>query len=504
MAAPLATAAPAGAADRAAAQPPVATPDGATAPGEAGVATGSAGTVLEVPARVGARAVLGSSPRTLTDPAGRAVARVGAAGRLVQFQMADLAARTAPVLRRLDDASWFGLLRRAADLVLAGLADGSSAAVVAALSASTGLPVARARNGLQTVAGDLARMAELLAAQSPDGTVAAVRTGAVAGRDWRWLPAGRTVYVRVPANFPTIVIEWLQALAARRPVLLGTSPADPFTSHLFADALYRAGLPDGALSLAHGDTAALCRLADQVLWPGTEPPADVPAGALKTYHVGRSKAVLTEAEPAAGSWPRLARMATHGCGRLCTNLSGLAVTGDARAAAERLAAELALPVLPLAADRAVVPAFPDRAQGEALARLIEQEVAAGAVDVTAAVTGTPLRVELDGLLFLRPTVLLLDAESPLWGRELPFPFVTVARVPRSRLRAACAGSLIVALPGGEPDLVEQFAEEPTVDKVFAGEEFDRGYHPADPHEGYLADFLFRKKAVRPAAPGTAT
>jgi thienamycin biosynthesis protein ThnO len=196
-------------------------------------------------------------------------------------------------------------------------------------------------------------------------------------------------------------------------------------------------------------------------------------------------------------------MATHGCGRLCTNLSGLAVSGDATAAAERLAEALAIPVLPLDADRALVPAFPDRARADELSRLIEQEVAAGAVDVTAAVTGVPLRVDLDGLAYLRPTVLLVDAESPLWGMELPFPFVTVAKIPRSRLRAACAGSLIVAVPGDEPDLVDQLAEEPTVDKVFGGDDFDRGYDPVDPHEGYLADFLFRKKAVLTHA-GTTT
>ena len=451
--------------------------------------------VVEIPARVGARAVLGSAPRTLTDAAGRAVATVGATGRLVHFQMADLAGRTAPLLRRMPDDEWYGVLRTAAAMVRAELDSGASEGVLRALSASCGLPLYRLRHGVRTVAGDLARMDEILAAQSPDGTLAPFRTGVVAGRPWRWQPAGRSVFVRVPANFPTIVAEWLQALAARRPVLLGTSPADPFSSHLFADALYRAGLPDGAISIAHGDAAALCRMADQVLWPGLEAPADVPVGTLKTYHFGRSKAVLTDAEPDPEVWPRLARMAAHGCGRLCTNLSGLAVSGDAHAAARKLAEALAVPVLPLDADRALVPAFPDRARAEELGRLIDQEIAAGAVDVSAEVTGLPPRVDLDGLAYLRPTVLLVDAESPLWGRELPFPFVTVAKFPRSRLRAACAGSLIVAVPGDEPDLVEQLAEEPTVNKVFGGDDFDHGYDPIDPHEGYLADFLFHKKAV---------
>jgi thienamycin biosynthesis protein ThnO len=298
------------------------------------------------------------------------------------------------------------------------------------------------------------------------------------------------------------VIEWLQALAARRPVLLGTAPIDPFTSYLFADALYRAGLPDGGLSLCHGDADALVRLADQVLWPGPEPPGGLDRAAVKIYHTGRSKAVLTTAGDDS-VLTRLARMATHGCGRLCTNLSGLAVTGNAAAAAEQLAAILDVPVLALDNPRATVPGFPDRRHRDDVAARIEREIAAGAVDVSAAVTDVPLRVDLGGVAFLRPTVLLVDVESPLWGAELPFPFVTVARIPRSRLRAACTRSLVVALPDAPADLIEQFAEEPTVDKVFAGEEFDHQYDPIDPHQGYLADFLFRKKPVLHAAPPVA-
>jgi thienamycin biosynthesis protein ThnO len=176
------------------------------------------------------------------------------------------------------------------------------------------------------------------------------------------------------------------------------------------------------------------------------------------------------------------------------------VLGDAEEAAWRLAEEFATrPVLPLDDPRAAVPAFPDRAVRDALAVRIERETAAGAVDVTEAVTGVPLRIDLDGTAFLRPTVLLVDPASPLFGTELPFPFTAVAHVPRSKATAACAGALIVSIVGETDGLVRALAEEPGVDKVFGGEEFDRGYHPCDPHEGYLADFLFKKKAVLPGA-----
>lgn len=452
--------------------------------------------VLDVPAHDGARPVMSHRPDVLHDGEGKPLARLGSAGRLAQFRMAEEAGRVARRLRGVDDTAWFGLLRRAADGLTARLDSGDLDLWLRALSSVSGLPHRRAARGLRTAALDLARMEEILAAQSPDGTVAAYRTG---GHDprWSWRPAGRSVLVRQPGNFPTINVEWLQALAARRPVLLSTGAADPFTPVLLTEELYAAGLPEHGVSVVHGDAPALRRLADQVLWPGEDVPADLPPGKVKTYHFGRSRAVIGDRSPG-NAWQRLAREAFAGCGRLCTNVSSLVVLGDPKEAAEALANEFALrPVLPLDDPRASVPAFPDRAVRDALALRIEREVAAGAVDVTAATTGVPLRVDLDGHAFLRPTVLLVDPGSPLFGTELPFPFTAVAHVPRSKAVAACAGSLIVSVVGEADGLVHALAEEPGVDKVFAGDRFDRGYHPCDPHEGHLADFLFKKKAVLP-------
>jgi len=454
--------------------------------------------VLDVPAYDGARAVMSHRPDVVRDGEGRPLARLGSTGRLTQFRMAEEAGRAARRLRGIDDADWFGLLRRAADHVTTKLDNGDLDVWLRALSAVSGLPRRRAARGLRTAAQDLARMEEILAAQAPDGTVSAYRTGG-SGLGWSWRPAGRSVLVRQPGNFPTINIEWLQALATRRPVLLSTAAADPFTPVVLTEELYAAGLPEHGVSVVHGDAPALRRLADQVLWPGEDVPADLPAGKVKTYHFGRSRAVIGDRLPD-DAWPRLAREAFAGCGRLCVNMSSLVVLGDPREAAEALAHEFAArPVLPLDDPRAAVPAFPDRAARDSLALRIEREVAAGAVDVTAAATGVPLRVELDGQAFLRPTVLLVDPGSPLFGTELPFPFTAVAHVPRSKAVAACAGSLIVSVVGEADGLVRALAEEPGVDKVFAGDQFDRGYHPCDPHEGHLADFLFKKKAVIPGA-----
>jgi thienamycin biosynthesis protein ThnO len=127
--------------------------------------------------------------------------------------------------------------------------------------------------------------------------------------------------------------------------------------------------------------------------------------------------------------------------------------------------------------------------------MIEGALARGARDLSQEAGGGDLLPESDGLAFLRPTVLVLEAGDPLFGAELPFPFVTVTAASREEIPSLCRGSLIVALVGCGGELTEALAFEPTVDKVFADEDFDHGYRPDEPHEGFLADFLFHKKSV---------
>jgi len=88
-------------------------------------------------------------------------------------------------------------------------------------------------------------------------------------------------------------------------------------------------------------------------------------------------------------------------------------------------------------------------------------------------------------------------EHPLFGLELPFPFVVFAPA-RSRqeiLRAACH-SLAVVVAGEDDALAEALLLEPTIDKVFGSGALSTEFDAREPHEGFLLDFLFQKKAIR--------
>ncbi len=427
--------------------------------------------------------------------------RVAVASELVQQQMLERAREASPILWQFADGEWWRIFESAADEMERWVNEDTLASAFATASACGGLPPRRIERGVLGVIGHLRRLPEILAAQAPGGRLTAFRDG-VSGANWSWRPAGRMCAVRVPGNSPTMAVEWLQVLGARRPVVVLTSDGDPVVSCLIAAALYDAGLPADALSVCHGSAPTVWRGADQLVWPGEDVPTGVATDRVKTYHFGRSKAILLPGGAGPESWQRLTRLAFEGSGRLCTNLSSLAVIGDrhdAAAAARELARGFAdIPPLDLDDRAARVPAWPDTDSAETVAAAIKREIAAQAVDVTEQVGGGPLLVKRAGQTFLRPTVLLTQAESSLFGTELPFPFVAVAPVARGEVLDAVRNSLIVSVldaNGSDTELLEDLAAEPTISKVFAGEHFDRGYEPTDPQEGYLSDFLFQKKRL---------
>jgi hypothetical protein len=87
-------------------------------------------------------------------------------------------------------------------------------------------------------------------------------------------------------------------------------------------------------------------------------------------------------------------------------------------------------------------------------------------------------------------------EHPLFGMELPFPFVVFTSAARRDLVRAARESLAVVVAGDDDALAQDLLLEPTVDKVFASGALSTDFDPREPHEGLLLDFLYQKKAVR--------
>jgi hypothetical protein len=136
------------------------------------------------------------------------------------------------------------------------------------------------------------------------------------------------------------------------------------------------------------------------------------------------------------------------------------------------------------------------------AKKINEEIEAlinlgGVEDVTQKMSGKPRLISNGREAILLPTVLRVKQyPHRAFGLELPFPFISVIEADSEEQMITLArNSLIVSLISQNQGLRERLCQEVSILKIFGGEHVERGYHYLDPQEGYIADFLYQKKAV---------
>jgi thienamycin biosynthesis protein ThnO len=413
------------------------------------------------------------------------------APRLVQSDMLRRADDVFPLIQKIPSKEWHSIFINAG-IELEEMIVTSSPLfmdVCNGIMLLTGLPLTRVIQGFKAIASYLKDVENILAAQLP-----------ASGNKTHhaYFHEATHLAVKLPGNYPSVNINWLLALALRRPVVLNTSLRDPLSAQFLAQLLYKHGLPDHTLSIAPGAANYLFKNARQVLWAGA--PGDqafYPGASIKKYHQGQSK-LLLEKDPGniTDFWKRLRKLITWASGRVCTNVSTVLVYENEHGIAKRLATELShCTIEPLDHPAAIVPAFQHREEALEIAERIGQAIREGAIDYSQKVTGDPLIQYLGGAVVLRPTVLLADVSNSIYGQEFPFPFVTVSKIDNQHLYGALKNSLITSVIGGNKDTLEFLSREKTIDKVFYNEAFDRGFNPLDTHEGFITDFLLGKKTI---------
>jgi hypothetical protein len=169
------------------------------------------------------------------------------------------------------------------------------------------------------------------------------------------------------------------------------------------------------------------------------------------------------------------------------------VEGDAgevaRSVSQRLAA---IPSLPPEDEHAVLPVLP-----MAEARKLERYLLAKAAGTTSLLGGDGIVDELhDGSAVLRPAVQLLDRPDDERARiELAFPCAWVAPWTRAAGLEPLKETLVLTAITRDAELVDALVAEPTIRNVYVGDHPTYWLEPGIPHDGYLADFLMRTKAV---------
>jgi thienamycin biosynthesis protein ThnO len=383
----------------------------------------------------------------------------------------------------------------------------SRAQYCALVAASTGLPLSAMAEEVEEIADMFGHLEDITAPQLPGPLESALDAHqyVAAGQTVGYYPAGKNVLIVLPGNIPTICVYWLMPLAQKIPVVLLPPFNDPFTHFVLFQAI-EAVDPILAACIQFAPAApavvsSMLQRVDLLVLPESAR-KEVPGSSsihsrTHVIHFGRTKLLI------AGSWDAQAvgvafRRMMWKWGRTCTGLTAVIVEQGPREFCERLATTIACEGA-LATTRC-----PDQAplfateHARRIDQTIESFVQAGEVeDVTNQITCSPRLQVHDGVAMLRPTVLLVKKRgSKAFGLELPFPFVSVIQAAdRAEMIERAKHTLILSVIGGDDELVRRLCLERSILKIFGGSQLERGYKYSDPHEGYMADFLYQKKAV---------
>jgi hypothetical protein len=418
----------------------------------------------------------------------------------------EVARRTSTSLRSLSIGAVLDIFRRAADIFATGQPDGldpEAFALKASLSSGLPLSIVR-RQTLGLFPSALRTIGRFLEVQTP-GTLdvfdshvydaGGIRVGLT--------PRGRNVGFVMPGNHPATHFMWLCALAMKVPVVLRPSDDDVFTPYRLTTSLLEAGMPEDAIAFVPGahdlvDTIVqACSLS--VLFGGEMLAARYASNrSVRIHGPGRSKIVVLANAEFDQTVGLISRLVMDDAGRGCINGSAVIVEGNAGQLAHAVAAALeGVPIQSPLVEGARLGAV---RMAEAYNALIDSRLGGGAIEHTPGRSGRVAIV--DGVPIMRPTVIEVPSfRHPLYGVELPFPFVVFAPA-GSRddlLRAAC-NSLAIVMAGDDESLARDLLIEPTIDKLFSGGALSTEFDPREPHEGFLLDFLFQKKAIR-SGPG---
>jgi len=446
---------------------------------------------------------------------GRPLARLSVANSGLIRRDLRCAGRAAQALRALPAAEIWRRCASAGELFMAGelpLGEGcvqTSDQYVQTLSSTSGLPHNLCRRNMQKISYVLTHMDEILRGLSggiDNSNIFDTGRGALHGVPVSYFPVADALGVVLPSNSPGVNSIWLPAIGLKTPVVLKPGREEPWTPWRIVQALIAAGIPaeafgfypaehDGADAILQDCTRAIMFGDDATLRRHAHDPT------IQTHGTGRSKVVL--GEDLADCWPDfldtlLASIVENG-GRSCINASTIIVPRHGDAIAEALGKRLAA-IEPRAADddRAVLSAFANAGFARHIDEVIEGGLTAnGARDVTGEHRRGPRLVELDGAVYLRPTLVRCpNLDHPLGNAEFLFPFAGVVEMPQEDVLDRIGPTLVLTAITKDRAFIEELLASPAIDRLNLGAIPTTRVEWDQPHEGNLFEFLYRRRAIQ--------
>jgi hypothetical protein len=400
-------------------------------------------------------------------------------------------------LRKLPESELLAIIRKAGDNFLnenyLGMDYKEHCRNVVLL---TGLPITSVENAGHILYQGLHNMAEVLLAQTPNNNLGQYDLNLGNTGSFKYIPRGTNMGVVAPSNHPAVNSLWLMALAVKYPLLIRPSNEEPLTIRRLVDSLYNAGLPEHSIYFLPGDrqiSNAILQESDLGMIFGSRGTISQYDGnsKIKTYGPGNSKIYIDEEYLEYGGAIRLAvDSIMRDGGRGCINTHQIVTAKNGRQFAEVLAQELrkieAIDPLETGAQIAATKIQ----TAEAINAIVDDGLSYGGIDLTTSESRPRLKIEND-TCYLMPTVIYLDRGPghPLFT-ELPFQYVTVTDYSEGIFNGTLA---LTMLTDDETKIRDGLT---MAEKVYVGDISTMDIDLKEPHEGYLPDFLYDKKAYR--------
>ncbi|MDB6021685.1 MAG: aldehyde dehydrogenase [Pedosphaera sp.] len=323
-----------------------------------------------------------------------------------------------------------------------------------------------------------------------------------------YYPTTQALGLVMPSNSPAVNSLWLPAIALKIPVIIKPGREEPWTPLRLIQAFIAAGCPAEAFGFYptdHEGAGEILKSCGRALIFGDKSTTDRYAHnpAIQIHGPGFSKILIGADE--IENWPNyldvMASSISDNGGRSCINASAVVVPKYGAEIADALARKLG-PIVPLLPtdENARLSGFANPKMAEYIDGAIEQDLkTSGATDVTAKYRNGPRKVEFEGGVYLRPTIVHCQSFAhPLANREFLCPYASVVEVPQAEMLKQIGPSLVVTAITKDPAFTEQLLESPLIERLNLGPISTMKISWDQPHEGNMFEFLYKRRSIERA------
>ncbi|MEY4484743.1 MAG: hypothetical protein RL693_2195 [Verrucomicrobiota bacterium] len=375
------------------------------------------------------------------------------------------------------------------------------------LSRTSGLPHVMVKRNMAKIADSLFNMRTVLngLTRGLDLSVIDIGYGEQAGCPVSYYPTTNALGLVMPSNSPAVNSLWLPAVVLKTPVIIKPGREEPWTPYRLIQSFIAAGAPASAFGFYptdHEGSGEVMKICGRALIFGDANTVaqykDNPK--FECHGPGFSKILIGEDE--IERWPEfidiIAGSIADNGGRSCINASAVVVAKYGREIAEALAKKLG-PITPLPSDDpdAKLSGFANVKMAEFIDSAIEQGLTEpGAEDVTAKYRQGPRKTELDGGVYLRPTIVRCDSfKHSMSNREYLCPYASVVEVPQSEMLNQIGPSLVVTAITKDKKFIDQLLESPLIERLNIGPISTMKISWNQPHEGNMFEFLYKRRSI---------